>query len=183
MALDMFAVLFGGAVAMLPAYADQVLHIGAEGLGALRAAPAVGAVGMALFLALRPLKQVKTTHMMWAVAGFGLCMIGFGLSKLAWLSMVFLAVSGACDCISVVIRATVVQLLTPPAMTGRVASVKSMFVVSSNEIGSFESGTAAKIFGLVPSVVIGGLCTLAIVAGLAYASPRMRTTVIESDGP
>jgi MFS family permease len=181
MTLDMFAVLFGGAVAMLPAYADQVLHVGAEGLGALRAAPAIGAVGMALLLAIRPLKYIKTTHMLWAVAGFGLCMIGFGLSKLFWLSMIFLAVSGACDCISVVIRATVVQLLTPAAMTGRVASVKSMFIISSNEIGSFESGTAAKLFGLVPSVVIGGVCTLAVVGSMLIFSPRMRKTVIHAD--
>ncbi len=181
MALDMFAVLFGGAVAMLPAYADQVLHVGAQGLGALRAAPAAGAICMALLLAVRPIKSVRTTTMLWAVAGFGICMIGFGLSKTVWLSMLFLIVSGALDCISVVIRATIVQLLTPQHMTGRVSSVKSMFVISSNEIGAFESGTAARLFGLVPSVVIGGIATLIVVAGTVILSPRMRHTVVDAD--
>jgi MFS family permease len=181
MLLDMFAVLFGGAVAMLPAFADQVLHVGAEGLGALRAAPALGAVIMALFLALRPIKQIRTTTMLWAVAGFGICMIGFGLSTAFWLSIAFLAVSGALDCISVVIRATIVQLLTPSHMTGRVSSVKSMFIISSNEIGAFESGLAAKALGLVPSVVIGGFATLAVVGGTWFFSKQMRDTVIETE--
>lgn len=180
MLLDMFAVLFGGAVAMLPAYADQVLHVGAEGLGALRAAPALGAVIMALYLALKPMPQIKTTTMLWAVAGFGFCMIGFGLSTIFWLSLFFLAISGALDCISVVIRATIVQLLTPSHMTGRVSSVKSMFIISSNEIGAFESGVAARALGLVPSVVIGGFATLAVVAGTWLFSKQMRNTVIET---
>ncbi len=178
MLLDMFAVLFGGAVAMLPAFADQILHVGAEGLGALRAAPAIGAITMALWLALKPLKRIKTTTMLWSVAGFGLCMIGFGLSTSFWLSMMFLALSGGLDCISVIIRATIVQLLTPVNMTGRVSSVKSMFVISSNEIGAFESGTAAKLLGLVPSVVIGGIGTLVVVAMTAALSPKMRKTVV-----
>ncbi len=180
MLLDMFAVLFGGAVAMLPAYADQILHVGAQGLGALRASPALGAVIMALFLALRPLQKIRTTTMLCAVAGFGVCMIGFGLSTVFWLSLLFLAISGALDCVSVVIRATIVQLLTPANMTGRVSSVKSMFIISSNEIGAFESGVAAKALGLVPSVVIGGFATLAVVGGTWFFSKQMRNTVIET---
>ena len=181
MLLDMFAVLFGGAVAMLPAYADQVLHVGPEGLGALRAAPAIGAVTTALVLALRPIKKIRTTTMLWSVAGFGVCMIGFGLSKVFWVSMTLLAVSGAFDCVSVVIRATLTQLLTPNAMMGRVSSVKSMFVISSNEIGAFESGTAARLFGLVPSVVGGGIATLIVVAVTLLVSPAMRGTVVNAD--
>ena len=181
MLLDMFAVLFGGAVAMLPAYADQVLHVGPEGLGALRAAPAVGAVTMALLLALRPLRNIRTTTMLWAVVGFGVCMIGFGLSKLFWLSMLLLAFSGGFDCVSVVIRATLTQLLTPSGMMGRVSSVKSMFIISSNEIGAFESGTAATLLGLVPSVVIGGFATLAVAGVTALLSPSMRHTVVNAD--
>jgi MFS family permease len=181
MALDMFAVLFGGAVAMLPAYADQVLHVGAQGLGALRAAPALGAVLMAFYLALRPYKQVRTATMLCAVVGFGICMIGFGLSHVFWLSMVFLAFSGAFDCVSVVIRATVTQLLTPREMMGRVSSVKSMFVVSSNEIGSFESGTMATVMGLVPSVVFGGVATLFVAALTVFLAPEMRYTTVSSE--
>lgn len=178
MTLDMFAVLFGGAVAMLPAYADKVLHVGAEGLGALRAAPALGAVITAVILATRPMKLLSAKRLLLAVAGFGICIIGFGLSQLFWLSMVFLAFSGAFDSISMVIRSTLMQLLTPDDMRGRVSSVNSMFIISSNEIGSFESGTAARLLGLVPSVVIGGCATLLVVSVMAFSSPRFRRTIV-----
>lgn len=181
MSLDMFAVLFGGAVSMLPVYADQILHVGAEGLGALRAAPALGAVITAVFLATRPMKTLSAKRLLIAVAGFGLCIIGFGLSHLFWLSMVFLAFSGAFDSVSMVIRSTLMQLLTPDDMRGRVSSVNSMFIISSNEIGSFESGTAARLLGLVPSVVMGGCATLLVVAVTALSSPRLRRTVINVD--
>ncbi len=181
MALDMFAVLLGGAVSMLPAYADRVLHVGSEGLGALRAAPALGAVIIAVFLAINPMKRVSALRMLWVVAGFGLCIIGFGLSKIFWLSLAFLAVSGAFDNVSVVIRSTLMQLLTTDEMRGRVSSVNSMFIISSNEIGSFESGTMAQWLGLVPSVVFGGIGTLVVVAVTALASPKLRRTVVDTD--
>ena len=181
MALDMFAVLFGGAVAMLPAYADQVLHVGSEGLGALRAAPALGAITTALFLAVKPMKRITAVGMFWAVAAFGVCMVGFGLSHVFWLSMVFLIISGVFDSISMLIRGTLMQLLTPDAMRGRVSAINSMFIISSNEIGSFESGTAARLLGLIPSVVFGGCMTLLIVAGTALSSPKLRRTVVNAD--
>jgi len=180
MALDMFAVLFGGAVAMLPAYADQVLEVGSEGLGLLRASPALGAVSMALILAVRPMQQISAKRLMFAVAGFGCCMIGFGLSKIFLLSVFFLALSGVFDSISVVVRGTLMQILTPENMRGRVSAVNSMFIISSNEIGSFESGTAARFLGLVPSVVMGGFASLAVVALVAKLSPQFRRTVVET---
>jgi MFS family permease len=180
MALDMFAVLFGGAVAMLPAYADKVLHVGAEGLGALRAAPMFGAVVVTLYLAVNPLKQLSAVRLLAAVAGFGLSIIAFGLSTSFALSMLCLALSGAFDAVSVVIRNTLLQLLTPDHMKGRVSSISNMFVTSSNEIGAFESGTAARLLGLVPSVVAGGIGTLLVVAIVALASPKFRKTVVEA---
>lgn len=183
MTLDMFAVLFGGAVAMLPAFADQVLHVGSEGLGALRAAPALGAVFTALIFALRPMKKFSAKRLLIVVAGFGLCMIGFGLSKYFLLSMFFLALSGAFDSISMITRSTIMQLLTPDHMRGRVSSVSSMFIISSNEIGAFESGLAAKWLGLTPSVVFGGIATLFIVAATATLSPAFRKMVVRADDP
>lgn len=183
MALDMFAVLFGGAVAMLPAYADQVLHVGAEGLGFLRASPAIGAVSMALLLALRPFKTIRATTLLVAVTGFGLSIIGFGLSEVFWLSALFLALTGVFDAISVVIRSTLIQLLTTDNVRGRVSSVNSMFIISSNEIGSFESGLAARTLGLVPSVVFGGAMTLVVAALTASLSKKFRRTVIHTESP
>ncbi|MBI1275540.1 MFS transporter [bacterium] len=183
MALDMFAVLFGGAVAMLPAFADQVLHVGSQGLGALRAAPALGSIVTALILALWPLKRIRATMLLCAVTGFGCCMIGFGLSQLFWLSMLFLALGGMFDSISVVMRATIMQLLTPDSMRGRVSAVNSMFIISSNEIGAFESGAAASLLGLVPSVVFGGLCTLVVAISTATLVPKLRRVVVEADKP
>lgn len=162
--LDMFAVLFGGAVALLPVFASDILHVGPPGLGILRACPAVGATLMAIFLMFRP--PVKNTGkiLLIAVAGFGLCMIGFALSTSFILSGLLLLLSGAFDNVSVVIRGTILQLFTPDHMRGRVASVNSIFIGSSNELGAFESGVAARFLGLVPSVVFGGFMTLIVVA-------------------
>jgi MFS family permease len=174
MALDMFAVLFGGAVAMLPAYADQVLHIGSEGLGVLRAAPALGAIVSALFLAVFPMQRIYGRTLLFVVAGFGCCIIVFGLSTSFALSMCALALSGVFDSVSVVIRTTLVQLLTTDEMRGRVSALNSMFIISSNEIGAFESGTAAKLMGLVPSVVFGGVMSLVVVAATALLCPQLR---------
>lgn len=181
MTLDMFAVLFGGAVAMLPAYADKILHVGSEGLGALRAAPALGAIAVALYFALKPMKKIHAARFLWVVAGFGVCMTGFGLSKVFWLSMAFLVLSGAFDSVSVIIRSTIMQILTPEDMRGRVSAVNSMFIVSSNEIGAFESGVAARFLGLVPSVVLGGIGTLLVVAVVSLLSPRLRRTVVDAE--
>jgi MFS family permease len=161
--LDMFAVLFGGAVAMLPVFASDILHVGPQGLGILRACPAIGATLMAIILMFRPPMKETGKILFIAVTGFGLCMIGFGLSKSFILSGLLLIFSGAFDNISVVIRGTILQLFTPNEMRGRVASVNSIFIGSSNELGAFESGVTAKLMGLVPSVVFGGFMTLAVV--------------------
>ena len=181
MTLDMFAILFGGAVAMLPVYAAEVLHVGSEGLGLLRASPAIGAVIVGLLLAFYPLKTISAKRLLLAVAGFGLCIIGFGLSKIFLLSCLFLALSGATDCISMVYRNTIMQWLTPDHMRGRVASVNGMFITSSNEIGAFESGISAKALGTVPSVVFGGMMTLIVVASISWLSPQFRKTVLHAD--
>jgi hypothetical protein len=161
--LDMFAVLFGGAVAMLPVFASDILQTGPQGLGLLRACPAIGAGFMALILMFRPPMGKTGKVLFMSVIGFGLCMIGFALSKSFLLSGIMLILSGAFDNVSVVIRATILQLFTPDDMRGRVASVNSIFIGSSNELGAFESGVAAKLMGLVPSVVFGGIMTLAVV--------------------
>lgn len=181
MSLDMFAVLFGGAVAMLPAYADQILHTGSEGLGALRAAPALGSGLMAIWLATHPMHVISGKRLLWTVVGFGASIIVFGVSHVFWLSFLALAFSGAFDCVSMVIRQTLMQWLTPDTMRGRVSSVNSMFIISSNEIGAFESGTAARFLGLVPSVVFGGVMTLVVVALTAWASPQLRRMQIRPD--
>ena len=181
MTLDMFAVLFGGAVAVLPAFADSVLHLGSEGLGLLRAAPAIGAIITASFLALKPMQHIRARMLLWAVAGFGACMLGFGLSQTFWLAAFFLAAGGAFDSVSMVIRGTLVQLLVPDGMRGRVSAVNSMFIISSNEIGAFESGTAASVLGLVPSILFGGIMTLIIVGGTALISPQMRRISVDAD--
>jgi len=161
--LDMFAVLFGGAVAMLPVFASDILHAGPQGLGLLRACPAIGATIMAFVLMFRPPMRETGKVLFISVVGFGLCMIGFGLSRSFLLSGVLLIFSGAFDNVSVVIRGTILQLFTPDDMRGRVASVNSIFIGSSNELGAFESGVAATLMGLVPSVVFGGIMTLAVV--------------------
>ena len=172
--LDLFAVLFGGAVYLLPIYATDILHVGATGLGWLRAAPAVGALGMALVLAhLPPMRRAGRT-MFAAVAGFGAATVVFGLSESFWLSMAMLAVTGACDNVSVVVRQTLVQLATPEFMRGRVSAVNATFIGSSNEIGGFESGAVAQAFGAKVSVVFGGLGTLAVVGVWSLLFPRLR---------
>lgn len=173
-ALDMFAVLFGGAVALLPAFADQILHIGPQGYGFLRAAPALGAVTMAGWLAFHPPRLNAGKKMLYCVAGYGICMIVFALSKSFFLSFFILLLSGGLDNVSVVIRSTILQTQTPDAMRGRVAAVNSIFVGSSNELGAFESGVAAKFLGLINSVVAGGVITL-LVTGIAWKkAPSLR---------
>jgi len=174
MSLDMFAVLFGGAVAMLPVYAGEILKIGAEGLGLLRAAPSVGAVIMALFLTHKPPTSNAGRNLMVCVAGFGVCIIIFGLSQSFILSLIALALSGMFDSVSVVIRQTIIQLKTPENMKGRVSAVNSIFIGSSNEIGAFESGLAAKLMGVVPSVLFGGVMTLVTVIIVAFSSRSLR---------
>lgn len=180
MSLDMLAVLFGGAIAILPAFADQVLQLGPEAVGMLRAAPAAGAILTALYFALLPMKKVTAVRMLIVVGGFGISMIGFGLSVNFWMAFLFLALSGAFDSVSVIIRSTLMQLLTPEHMRGRVSSVSSMFIISSNEIGAFESGAAASLFGLVPSIVIGGVGTLIVVGMTAALSPKFRKLSIDT---
>jgi len=179
MMLDMFSVLFGGAVAVLPIYADQVLHIGASGLGFLRAAPAVGSLLVLMALTFRPLKVISGKTLLWVVAGFGTCILIFGLSHSVILSAVMLALSGAFDGVSMVIRQTIMQLLTPDQYRGRVSSVSLVFITSSNEIGAFESGLAASMMGLIPSVIFGATMTLLIVGGTALFFPELRRTQIE----
>ena len=172
--LDLFSVLLGGAEALLPVFADQILHVGPQGLGILRAAPAAGAVIMALFLAHRaPFKRAGRTLLL-AVAGFAICIVGFGLSRSFYLSASLLLLSGMFDNISVLIRTTLVQTLTPAEMLGRVSSVNSIFIGSSNELGAFESGVAARLLGTVPAVVLGGIASLAVVGIIAASIPRLR---------
>ncbi|MBK6896344.1 MAG: MFS transporter [Alphaproteobacteria bacterium] len=180
MSLDMLAVLFGGAVAILPAFADQVLDTGPVGLGFLRSAPAMGAILTALYFAGRPLKIVTARRLLIVVGGFGVSMVGFGLSTSVLAAVFFLALSGAFDSVSMVIRGTLMQLLTPEHMRGRVSAVNSMFIISSNEIGAFESGAAATLFGLVPSIILGGLGTIAVVGAVAALSPKFRALRIET---
>jgi predicted MFS family arabinose efflux permease len=172
--LDLFSVLFGGAVALLPVFAGEILRVGPEGLGVLRAAPAVGAVLMSLLLAhRRPLRRAGRTLLV-SVSLFGLSMIGFGLSRNFLLSTVLLALSGMADTVSVVVRSTLLQVMTPDHLLGRVASVNAIFIGSSNELGAFESGTAARLIGTVPSVVLGGLATLVVVVVTAVKVPSLR---------
>jgi MFS family permease len=174
LSLDMFAVLFGGAVALLPVYADTVLHVGAKGLGILRAAPAIGSCVTLFLLAYIPLNTRAGIKLLGAVFGFGICIVIFGVSRVFWLSMLALFFSGVFDGVSVVIRNTILQIKTPDNMRGRVSSVHSMFVGSSNEFGSFESGVTAKWMGAVPAVIFGGCMTLIIVAATYWISPSLR---------
>jgi MFS family permease len=174
MTLDLFAVLFGGAVAILPVFAEEILRVGPQGLGMLRAAPAIGAVAMSAALALRsPLRRAGPTFL-WAVALFGASMVAFALSRAFWVSLALLAVSGAADMLSVFVRSTLIQLRVPPAMLGRISSVNQILIGSSNEIGAFESGVAARLLGPVASVVMGGLITAGVVAGIAAWAPELR---------
>lgn len=173
--LDLLAVLFGGATALLPVYAKDILGCGPIGLGALRAAPFVGAFLMAVWLAARPNFSHAGRALLWSVAIFGVCMIVFGLSTSLWLSLIALAVSGAVDNVSVVIRHVLVQTRTPDKLRGRATAVNSVFIECSNELGAFESGQVAHWFGPVASVVSGGFGTLAVVGFVALAFPALRT--------
>jgi MFS family permease len=172
--LDLFSVLLGGAEALLPVYADQILHVGPQGLGILRAAPAAGAVLASVFLAHRPPFRRAGKTLLYAVATFAVCIIAFGVSRSFLLSIGLLGISGMADNVSVLIRSTLLQSLTPTHLYGRVSSVNSIFVGSSNEIGMFESGVAARLLGTIPSVVLGGTASLAVVAIIALRVPRLR---------
>lgn len=174
LSLDLFAVLFGGAVAMVPIYAKDILKVGAIGFGWLNAASDIGAIIIVITLTLFPLKKQQGKKLLMAVAGFGMCIIVFGLSTQFWLSFAILLLSGILDGISVVIRGTIVQLQTPDEMRGRVMSVNSMFINSSNELGQFESGVAARAMGVVPSVVFGGCITLLVVIVTWFKAPTLR---------
>jgi Transmembrane secretion effector len=174
MALDMFGVLLGGATAMMPIYAKDILRVGARGLGWLMAAPSIGAFSMALIQAHRgPLRRAGRT-MLLAVTGFGAVTVIFGISTNFWLSMAMLLLLGSCDNRSVVIRSTLVQVLTPDDMRGRVSAINSLFIGTSNELGAFESGIVANFLGPVFSVVSGGIGTIAVVLMMAWLSPDLR---------
>lgn len=172
--LDLFAVFFGGAVAMVPVYARDILKVGPEGFGFLNAASDMGSICIVILLTLFPLRHKQGRTLLFAVAAFGTCIIIFGLSKLFWLSFAALFVGGLVDGISVVIRGTITQLKTPDNMRGRVMSVNSMFVNSSNELGQFESGVAAKLMGVIPSVVFGGCMTIMVVMATWFKAPTLR---------
>jgi len=160
--LDLFAVLLGGAVALLPIFAKDILDVGPTGLGFLRTAPAVGSFAAALFLARRPVRRRAGRTLFLVVAAFGVCMVVFGLSREMWLSMVALALGGAFDLVSVVLRSTILPLVTPDELRGRVNAVEMVFISASNELGAFESGVAAALVGVVPAVVVGGVATIAV---------------------
>ena len=179
--LDMFAVLFGGAVALLPIYAQDILKVGPEGFGILRAAPAVGALLIMFTSAHFPLNKDAGMKLLAAIFGFGVCIIVFGISTWFWVSVIALFLSGATDGISMVIRQTILQLRTPDAMRGRVASVNSMFVGSSNELGAFESGLTAKLMGTVTAVVFGGGMTILTVLGTGFVFPKLRKLDLRKD--
>ena len=174
LSLDLFAVLFGGAVALLPIFAKDILATGPDGLGYLRAAPAVGSVLMAVWLTFSPMKKGAGRKLLWAVAGFGLATIAFALSRSFALSLFLLFLTGVFDSVSVVVRSTLIHTYTPEYMKGRVSAVNNIFIGSSNEIGSFESGAAAKLMGTVPSVVFGGLMTLLVVAFTSWRADKLR---------
>ena len=173
--LDMFAVLLGGATALLPIYAREILHTGPWGLGLLRSAPGAGAALMAIVLAHRPLRRRVGPTLLWSVAGFGIFTIVFGLSRSLMVSLLALVLLGAADMISVVIRATLVQLATPDEMRGRVVAVDMIFIGTSNQLGEFESGLTAQWFGTIPAVVLGGLGTLVVIGLWAWLFPELRS--------
>ena len=173
--LDLMAVLFGGATALLPIYARDILHVGPQGLGALRAAPAVGALIASVLLTRFTIRSRVGRWLLLAVACYGICMLAFGLSRNFLLSLAVLALSGGAEMVSVVVRQTLVQLDTPDAMRGRVGAVNSMFIGASNQLGEFESGATAALIGPVGSVVVGGLATLLVVAGWWRLFPGLAT--------
>ena len=171
--LDLFSVLFGGAPALLPIFVSEILHVGPQGLGVLRAAPAAGAVLVSIVLVHRKIRKAGRTLFL-CVGAFGLCWIFFALSTSFWLSLVLLLISGMVDNVSVIIRSTLLTLRTPQHMLGRVSAVNQIFIGSSNEIGSFESGVAAKLLGAVRSVIFGGIVTLGVVGVTAWKIPPLR---------
>jgi hypothetical protein len=170
----MFAVLFGGAVAMVPVYARDILKIGAIGFGWLNAAADIGSIIMVVLLTISPIRKQQGRKLFFAVAGFGVCIIVFAVSEWFLVSFFALMIAGMLDGVSVVVRGTVMQLKTPDHLRGRVGSVSSMFVNSSNELGQFESGVMAKLMGVVPSVVFGGFMTIAVVVVTWIKSPSLR---------
>ena len=172
--LDLFAVLLGGAVALLPVFAQEVLHTGPRGLGVLRAMPSVGALAMSLLLTVRPIKRHAGRKMLLCVATFGAATVAFGLSRNVWFSLVALAIVGGSDMVSVVIRSSILQLATPPEMRGRVSAVNWLFIGASNEFGEFESGLTAHWFGAVRAVVLGGVGSLLVTAAAAGLFPKLR---------
>jgi MFS family permease len=174
LSLDLFAVLFGGAVAMIPVFAKDILKAGPIGFGWLNAASDIGSIAVIIILTLFPMRKQQGRKLLIAVGGFGVCIIIFALSRLFWLSFIVLLLSGILDGISVVVRGTILQLKTPDNMRGRVMSVNSMFINSSNELGQFESGVAAKMLGVVPSVVFGGCMTLLVVIVTWFKAPSLR---------
>ena len=174
LSLDLFAVFFGGATALLPYFSDQILKTGPEGLGILRSAPGIGAILVMLIINFIPMKKGQGKVMLYCVAGFGLMMIVFGLSTYFWLSFAALLISGVLDGISVIVRSTVLQLKTPENMKGRVSSLNSIFIISSNELGAFESGFAARLMGVVPAVVFGGTMTIGIVVYNWIKNPTIK---------
>ena len=171
--LDLFAVLFGGAVALLPVFAKDILEVGPAGLGVLRAAPAVGALGMAVVLTRRPVRRHAGRTLLTVVALYGVSIVVFGLSRTMWLSLLALAAGGALDMVSVVLRQTILPLVTPDELRGRVNAVEMVFISASNELGAFESGLAAALIGAVPAVVAGGVATIAIAVGWSRFCPAL----------
>lgn len=172
--LDLFAVLFGGATALLPIYAAQIFHVGPAGFGALRASVAVGSAVCAIIIAHRPIRRFAGPRLLVAVACFGVATVAFGLSTSLWIALPALAIVGASDMVSVAIRDALVALGTPDAMRGRVNAVEGVFIIASNELGNFESGTVAALIGAVPAVVAGGLATLLVVALWTWRNPSLR---------
>jgi predicted MFS family arabinose efflux permease len=174
MSLDLFAVLFGGAAAMIPVFARDILKVGPRGFGFLNSSSDFGSILIVILLTFFPIRRKQGRILFYAVAGFGLCIIVFGFSKLFWISFAALMVSGALDGVSVVTRGTIMQLKTPDHVRGRVLSVNSMFINSSNELGQFESGVAAKLLGVIPSVVFGGVMTILVTAITWFKAPSLR---------
>jgi MFS family permease len=183
MSLDLFAVFFGGAIALLPVFATDILHVGPEGLGLLRTAPSVGALGVMLLATRRPPSGKAGPILLLCVAGFGVSMLVFGLSTILWLSMLALFVSGVTDGVSVIIRNSIVRLFTPDALRGRVSSVNYVFIGASNELGAFESGFLARLLGTVPSVVLGAVVTLGVVGVVTLRVPQLRRMNLDRPAP
>ena len=183
LALDMFAVLFGGAIALLPVFADDILKVGEVGYGWLRAAPGIGSIITLLILSLVPLKSNPGMKLLFSIGAFGVTTIVFGLSTSFVLSFVMLVLGGLFDAISVVIRGTILQLYTPDSMRGRVAAVNTMFISSSNELGALESGVTARLMGTVPAVIFGGVMTLVVVGVTYVKAPILKVLKLDPTSP